>query len=187
MIKLSAENVEAIFDRSATTRGNPIEGILTSVPMDVKPEDFDKINELLNQLPKEFHAQTGGGWSFLNACTNRDGEQWTGLHSTMEKLVILGIAIGRVEYVIPRDMWSLLPGSVPYFVVKTIEKLKVTRDGDATPQTVSVDGVLKWRQWSQHEVDAIKKVAAGELHRFSTRDEKGTFCDLEPADPKRAI
>ena len=60
--------------------------------------------------------------------------------------------------------------------------LKVTRDGETESQTVSVDDVLKWRQWSQNEVNAIKKVAAGELHRFSTRDEKGVFCDLETAD-----
>lgn len=69
----------------------------------------------------------------------------------------------------------------------TNQNLKVTCDGSANPQTVSVDDVLKWRQWSQHEVTAIKAVAAGELHRFSTRDEKGTFCDLETADPKGAI
>ena len=64
--------------------------------------------------------------------------------------------------------------------------LKVTRDGKTESQTVSVDDVLTWRQWRSYEVAAIKAVAAGELRRFSTRDEDGTFCDLEPANPKGA-
>ena len=60
--------------------------------------------------------------------------------------------------------------------------LKMTRDGDVTPQTVSVDDVLAWRSWLQREIDKIKEVAAGKRRSFSTRDKDGIYCDLEPAD-----
>ena len=35
----------------------------------------------------------------------------------MEELFCLGIAIGRVECLIPREMWKILPGGVPYYVI----------------------------------------------------------------------
>ena len=56
--------------------------------------------------------------SFLDACMDKHGNQWTDFHQTMEQLVQLGIAIGEVEYCLPRDLWSALPGGVPFLVVK---------------------------------------------------------------------
>ena len=72
---------------------------------------------MLGELPDEFHQVGGGGWSFLNACNNRHGELWTGEHRIMELLVMLGIGIGRVRFVMPRDLWSEMPGGMPYFMV----------------------------------------------------------------------
>ena len=72
---------------------------------------------LLAELPIEFHKNTGGGWSFLNACFDKTGRQW-GEHRNMEQLVVLGLATGLVEYCLPRELWSALPGGLPYFVVK---------------------------------------------------------------------
>lgn len=90
----------------------------------------DEIAEMLNELPTEFQDESlggKGGWSFLNACNRRDPDhpgtpfealdQWTGLHQTMEELMCLGIAAGRVQVQLPRPVWSALPGGVPYFVV----------------------------------------------------------------------
>jgi hypothetical protein len=80
----------------------------------------NEIAGMLAQLPNEFMAHDdggGGGWSFLNACNDRDGLQWTGFHLVMEQLVLLGLAIGRVQWCLPREMWSVLPGEMPYFVV----------------------------------------------------------------------
>lgn len=80
----------------------------------------DEITEMLMNLPTEFHTMElhgGGGWSFLNACNDRNGEQWTGLHKTMDELFCLGQAIGKVKAHLPRSAWSALPGGVPYYVV----------------------------------------------------------------------
>jgi hypothetical protein len=76
---------------------------------------------LLAELPAPFKADgpdSGGGWSFLNACVTKDGVQWTDLHRTVEALVVLGIAAGKVAWMLPRKIWSALPGGMPYFVVK---------------------------------------------------------------------
>ncbi len=74
---------------------------------------------MLDELHPNFKASNGGGWSFLNACNRSDNMQWTGLHSTMEKLFMLGIAAGHVEWMpAQRDMWSAFPGGMPYVIVK---------------------------------------------------------------------
>lgn len=75
------------------------------------------IAEMLGELPSEFMAAAGGGWSFLNACNDRHGDLWTGKHATIDLLLSLGLASGRCQYVMPREMWSILPGGMPYFVV----------------------------------------------------------------------
>ena len=118
MIELTPENVQAIFIRSIDGKGETIEGVMSATPLLVSSDDAKLVSELLDQLPAEFHEKTGGGWSFLNACNNRDGQQWTGLHETMEKLVMLGLATGHVAFLMPRDMWSVLPGGMPYFVIR---------------------------------------------------------------------
>lgn len=56
-------------------------------------------------------------WSFLNLCTREDGTQWTGSHATMEQLVCLGVGAGKMKYLLPRSMWNILPGGMPYLAV----------------------------------------------------------------------
>jgi len=75
----------------------------------------DKIIGFLKELPEEFSK--GGGWSFLNLCNDKDGQQWTGLHKVMQELVCLGIAIGKMKYTMPKDTWAALPGGMPYVTV----------------------------------------------------------------------
>jgi hypothetical protein len=72
---------------------------------------------MLLQLPDSFQKDSGGGYSFLEACNNKDGNQWTGLHLRMEQLFSLGIATEQVSYCLPRENWSILPGGMPYLVV----------------------------------------------------------------------
>lgn len=74
----------------------------------------EEIRELLDDMPDEFQMGKGGGWSFLNLCNDKHGEQWTGLHQTMEELIALGQAAGMAKYLMPRDMWKILPGGMPY-------------------------------------------------------------------------
>lgn len=73
------------------------------------------IESMLSQLSDDFTKQ--GGMSFLNACITKDGEHW-GEHPTVDQLVCLGLAIGKVEYCFPRESWNILPGGMPYFSVK---------------------------------------------------------------------
>jgi hypothetical protein len=81
-------------------------------------EHAEEIRAMLRELPPEFMQSGGGGMSFLNACDDKYGEQWTGLHRTMGFLFGLGMAIGYVDCLFPRDLWSAMPGGVPYYVVK---------------------------------------------------------------------
>lgn len=75
------------------------------------------IAELLAELPDEFRLDGGGGWSFLNASSDRHGRQWTGEHQMMEALFCLGIAAGQARWLTPREVWHILPGGMPYVVV----------------------------------------------------------------------
>ncbi len=121
---LTAEKVVAVFedclfkDGEDTANHVKAEGITTIVrfhPQRLEGHRKD-IEAMLAGLPDNFQA-SGGGMSFLNACLDRDGNQWTGMHQTMEQLFQLGIAIGKVKPCLPRDMWSVLPGGMPYYVV----------------------------------------------------------------------
>ncbi len=91
-----------------------------------------EVVEWLNELPPQFQKQSGGGWTFLNACETRDGQQW-GEHQNMNELLALGIALGYCTFLLPRDMWESLPGGMPYIVidiqadVAEIERVKAIR------------------------------------------------------------
>jgi hypothetical protein len=73
---------------------------------------------MLTELPDQFKTSGGGGWTFLNACNDREGNQWTGDHDRMEELLVMGMGLDLVGYLLPRDFWVVLPGGMPYFVVK---------------------------------------------------------------------
>lgn len=74
-----------------------------------------KIEALIFEIvPEAFYTDGGGGMSFLSLAHSKTGELWTGYHRTMEALVVLAIAIGKARYCAPREMWRLLPGSMPY-------------------------------------------------------------------------
>lgn len=80
-------------------------------------EKREDIRSMLSRLPDPFHAGKGDGWSFLNACVRQDEMQW-GEQPTVDDLLCLGLGLGLVEFLIPRDLWQALPGGVPYFCVK---------------------------------------------------------------------
>lgn len=125
-MKLTAENVKMIFFDCLFKKGelieNPIkaEGIISTFGFHSKRVDKnkDEIYDMLKQLPSSFQKKSGGGMSFLNACDDKDGNQWTGFHQTMEQLVVLGIAINKVKYNLPKEMWKAFPGGMPYFVIE---------------------------------------------------------------------
>lgn len=77
----------------------------------------DEIFSFLKELPDNFLETKGGGASFLQACYDRHGNQWTGVHAIMEQLFLLGLAIGKVKPIFERSMWPHLPGGLPYYTV----------------------------------------------------------------------
>ena len=76
----------------------------------------ENIKELLDQLPFEFMINGGGGWSFLNAYMTKTGEHW-GEHRDIENLLVLGLGTHQARYVMPKEMWAVMPGGMPYFAV----------------------------------------------------------------------
>ena len=122
---LRAERVEELFMYCLSgTDDDPsecvtINGIVTTVKFNTTRLRVSKceIEALLEQLPEDFQRSKGGGMSFLKACVDKHGNQWVDFHLTMEKLFQLGIAIGKVKSAFPRELWSALPGGMPYYVV----------------------------------------------------------------------
>jgi hypothetical protein len=96
-----------------------VEGIINNIGF--HPDRIEKHrNDIIKELkgfPDEFYDNTGGGWTFLNFCQTKDGVQW-GEHINMEQLMLLGMAIGHVKYLMPKEIWKVLPGSMPYIVIK---------------------------------------------------------------------
>jgi hypothetical protein len=124
-MKLTAENVHTTFMKCLFSEGESTEnyvlgeGCITKVgfhPERLKSNETN-ISEMLNQLPDEFKKIGGGGMSFLNMCNDKDGNQWSDLHQTMDELVTMGIASEKASFLMPRDMWNVLPGGMPYVVV----------------------------------------------------------------------
>ena len=118
---LTPQAVEAIFadclfkDNEDKTNYIAVEGIAHNFGF--HPERLEshraEIRELLDELPAEFKE----GWSFLMACNDKHGNQWTGLHLIMEQLFCLGMGLGMVNCLMPKEFWSDLPGGMPYYQV----------------------------------------------------------------------
>ena len=121
---LTANKVNALFmaclfkPEEDTTNHIPVKGIVNNVGF--HPERLEarreEIEVLLAELPNEFMKTGGGGMSFLNACMDKQGHQW-GEHPSMEQLFQLGMGIGKVTCLLPRDAWAVLPGGMPYYSV----------------------------------------------------------------------
>jgi hypothetical protein len=86
-------------------------------------EHRSEVAKALNLLPDTFFSKGGGGMSFLQAFETRDGTHW-GEHRSMEALFVLGIALNLAKYSAPREVWSSLPGRMPYI---TIDSDKITK------------------------------------------------------------
>lgn len=133
---IDPSRVEVVFMQSLCKEDEPppdghimAEGIMCTVAFhpDRLESHREEVRQMLSCLPREFLVpQLGGegGWSFLNACNDRDGNLWTGLHNRMEQLFQLGTALGMVKCPMPRNLWSFLPGGMPYYSVNPSTKEK---------------------------------------------------------------
>lgn len=102
-----------------TTNHVEAEGITVTVGF--HPERLashkQEIVEELADLPDEFRIDSDAhGWSFLNACLDKEGNQW-GEHVNVQELLLLGLAAGKITYLAPRKLWEIMPGGMPYFAV----------------------------------------------------------------------
>ena len=106
-------------DEEQTSKAVLVYGITINVGF--HPERLEnhrqEIEAMLVELPDDFMRSLGGGTSFLNAFNARHGEQWTSFHKNMEELFLLGMGLGRVKCLLPREVWNSLPGGVPYYGV----------------------------------------------------------------------
>ncbi len=124
-MKLTSDRVEQVFrycllqEGETDADGVHAEGVIHPVLLHQGrlAEHGEEIRFLLSELPDQFQIVKGGGWSFLNACNDRHGNLWTGSHLTMEHLFQLGEGLGLVKDLMPHEMWDVLPGGMPYFVV----------------------------------------------------------------------
>lgn len=125
-VKIDSEEVSRAFRDSLFAQGELTDGAVIVEGIRAKygfhpgrlKQQESKVREWLSALPHGFRLKEGGGWSFLNACEDEDGNQWTGLHSQMEELFCLGLGLDLVVCLMPSDLWDALPGGMPYYAVK---------------------------------------------------------------------
>jgi len=109
-MNLTSDNVRSVFTQCLAGDSNDyveIEGIAHSFRLSKSKleEHKDEIKDMLSHLPKEFFTGTGSGYTFLAACNDANGNQWTGLHLVMESLFVLGIGLGVCRYLhTPRNV-----------------------------------------------------------------------------------
>lgn len=74
-----------------------------------------EISNILDNLHPTFKE----GWSFLNLCLDKNSSEWTSLHKDMQELLLLGLAIDKLEFCIAdKEFWKLMPGNMPYIRVR---------------------------------------------------------------------
>lgn len=130
-MELTANNVHETFMKclfkDAEPKENYVEARGVNLHIGFHParlhENKEKILSMLDGLPDNFKEGLGGGWSFLNACNDKNSNQWADMHQTIDELLCLGIAIKAVKFQVPREMWGMFPGGMPYFSVCTPDEV----------------------------------------------------------------
>lgn len=124
--KISATNMaqlleeafaKCLFKEGEDTTGMiAVEGIVHKYGF--HPERLQEQKKTIKALVAELPAQFKEGWSFLNLCMTKDNREWTGVQLRMEQLMVMAIGLDIMAYCMPREMWQILPGGVPYVIVK---------------------------------------------------------------------
>ena len=111
---------DSLFEKEedATPENTVIgEGVMMRLGMNKEKleKHREEIKGFLQEVSPQFHKQTGGGWSFLNLCMDKDGVHW-GEHRDCDALVAAGSALGYVTTPM-KEMASILPGGMPYVCI----------------------------------------------------------------------
>lgn len=119
MVKNSLFNDDEIIDGIPTTEPIKVNGIMHNIGFHKERLEShrDEVKAMLAELPLVFQPGGGGGYSFLQMCMTKDDEQWTSLHRVMEELCVLAIGLKLGAFPMPRELWHVLPGGMPYFSV----------------------------------------------------------------------
>lgn len=116
--KLTTQAVRDILEACQGTEGDlKVEGIVSYFLFNrekLESHRQDVLN-LLGELSDNFRKPWGE--SFFQACYDKHGNHWAE-HPTISALFGLGMGLGVVSYVLPREMWAVFPGGMPYFTIK---------------------------------------------------------------------
>lgn len=75
------------------------------------------VESMLSQLEDSFFETSGGGMSLMSMPFTKDGVQW-GEQWQADLLYTLAAGLGLAWFTLPRDLWSRLPGGMPYITIK---------------------------------------------------------------------
>lgn len=136
-MELTSENVgnilhECLFDDHELPNGNDtkpeempagtifVDGVINRFGLKgaVLEQHREDVKSMIEQLKPEFFPNTGGGYSFLGLPFTKDDKQW-GEHINAEALYVLAAGLGMARFSLPREVWPILPGSVPYISFDT--------------------------------------------------------------------
>jgi len=138
-MQLTSDNVVSVFEECLTQMDGVAYIDAKALRLDVKFNSLKlelhrkDIITMLAELPQDFCSTSKTqGASFLNMCMRDDDVQWTGTHAIMDMLTALGLAAGYVSFILPREMWKVLPGGMPYIRIDcptlNLEKIAMPKD-----------------------------------------------------------
>lgn len=123
--KIYATFVDCLYRDYEVTPGKIPEGTVVgsgvmSLKVGFHPGRLAAAREDVKSYLLEMHPNfsVGGGWTFLSLCVDKNGVQW-GEHVNADQLIMLGSALGMVQFMHPREIWHVLPGSMPYLIIDT--------------------------------------------------------------------
>jgi len=79
-----------------------------------------QVKAWIKEMDPAFLTSGGGGMSFLNLCMLADGTHWAE-HPTCEAFVVLAFGLKLGSFPMPREMWKVLPGQMPYVTLVDAE------------------------------------------------------------------
>lgn len=76
------------------------------------------LKDMLDNLPVGFKQYRGGGLSVASLKFDKNFNIWSAHTGVHDELIALSIASGYMRFVAERGTWPLLPGGVPFVVIR---------------------------------------------------------------------